>query len=104
MFILHLQCLLCLCVQAPAPGTEAVCTLTTELEIGPYYLYDILFRSNITEGQAGVPLLLQVKVANTDCEPLVDAFVDIWHCNSTGFYSGFTRESFVSVQHNKHVR
>ena len=79
-------------VQAPAPGTEAACTLTTELEQGPYWLDDIMFRSNITENQEGVPLLLRIKVANTDCEPLADVFVDIWHCNATGFYSGFTRE------------
>ena len=78
--------------QAPAPGTEAACTLTTELEQGPYWLDDIMFRSNITENQNGVPLLLRIKIANTDCEPLADVFVDIWHCNATGFYSGFTRK------------
>ncbi|KAL0036291.1 hypothetical protein WJX77_001041 [Trebouxia sp. C0004] len=26
-------------------------------------------------------------------KPLADTFVDIWHCNSTGFYSGYTREA-----------
>ena len=83
----------CLCLQAPAPATDATCTLTTELEEGPYWLDDLLFRSNITEDQPGVPLLLRIKLVNTDCEPVVDAFVDIWQCNSTGFYSGFTSES-----------
>lgn len=82
-----------LCVQAPAPGMEASCTLSTELEEGPYYLDDILFRSNITEDQTGIPLILRIKVVNTDCEPLVDTFVDVWHCNGTGFYSGFTCEA-----------
>ena len=79
-------------LQAPAPGMEAACTLTPELEEGPYYLDDILFRSNITEDQIGIPLVLRIKVVNTECEPLADTFVDIWHCNGTGFYSGYTRE------------
>ena len=83
--------------QAPAPGTEASCNLTTELEEGPYWLDDIMFRSNITEEQPGIPLLLRIKIANADCEPVVDAFVDIWQCNSTGFYSAFTCESATSL-------
>ncbi|KAL0030604.1 hypothetical protein WJX79_009288 [Trebouxia sp. C0005] len=94
--LIALCCTACLCANArtlaaaPAPSTEASCTLTTELETGPYYLDDILFRSNISEGQNGIPLLLKIQIVDTDCEPVVDAFVDIWQCNSTGFYSGFT--------------
>lgn len=79
-------------MQAPAANHESLCTLTPELEEGPYYLNETLFRSNITEDQAGVALTLRVKVVNSACEPLIDAFVDIWTCNSTCFYSGFTRE------------
>lgn len=87
-------------MQAPAPGTAASCVLTTELEQGPFWLDDIMFRSNLTENQPGIPLLLRIKLVNslTDCEPLVDAFVDVWSCNSTGFYSGFTSESAASFK------
>ena len=76
---------------------EASCTLTPELEEGPYYLDDVLFRSNITEDQVGIPLSLRIKVVNTDCEPLADTFVDVWMCNGTGFYSGYTRERLLSL-------
>ncbi len=86
-------------MQAPAPGMEASCTLTPELEEGPYYLDDIFFRSNITEDQIGIPLVLRFKVVNTECEPLADTFVDIWHCNSTGFYSGYTCELLLHLLH-----
>lgn len=89
----------CVSLQAPAPGMESSCTLTAELEEGPYYLDDILFRSNITEDQIGIPLVLRIKVVNTDCEPLADTFVDIWHCNGTGFYSGYTREPLLHLLH-----
>ncbi len=97
--LLHPPNTRCVSLQAPAPGMEASCTLTTELEEGPYYLDDILFRSNITENQIGIPLVLRIKVVNTDCEPLADTFVDIWHCIGTGFYSGYTREPLVHLHH-----
>lgn len=73
--------------------SDSKCALTPELVEGPYYLSDTLFRRNITEDQAGVPLTLRVKVVDTDCKPLPDAFVDVWSCNSTGYYSGYTNSS-----------
>ena len=63
-----------------------------------------MFRSNISEGQVGIPLLLKIKITDTDCEPVVDAFVDIWHCNSTGFYSGFTCKSKGCSSHTSAVQ
>ena len=78
--------------QVSAAQTSNTCTLTPELVEGPYYINETLFRSNITEGQPGIPLTLRVKVLDTSCSPLADAFVDIWSCNSTGYYSGYTRE------------
>lgn len=68
------------------------CTLTPERTEGPYYLQEELFRADITESQEGVPLLLRITVTDDDCNPLPNVFVDLWHCNSTGFYSGFTGE------------
>ena len=79
-------------MQADATGANSGCTLSPELVEGPYYVNDTLFRGSITEDQPGLPLNLRVKVVDTSCNPLVDVFVDIWSCNSTGFYSGYTRE------------
>jgi protocatechuate 3,4-dioxygenase beta subunit len=46
-------------------------------------------RSDITEGHAGTPLALQVKVVDAEaCTPLADAAVDVWHCDAAGVYSG----------------
>jgi protocatechuate 3,4-dioxygenase beta subunit len=37
-------------------------------------------RSNVTEGQGGFPLYLDILLMNTKtCEPLVGAIIDIWH-------------------------
>ena len=86
-------------MQAPAAATDEGCALTSELEEGPFYIKDTLFRSNITEDQAGFPLALCVKAVDTSCNPLMDAFIDIWSCNSTGSYSGYTSEpTQLSVQ------
>ncbi len=74
-------------------GTPA-CTLTAEQEEGPYYIDDETLRRDITEGKPGVPLLLAVALVNSrSCEPLRNAALDIWHCDASGVYSGFTANS-----------
>lgn len=36
-------------------------------------------RTDVTEGQAGVPLTLDIDVFDTEtCEPLTDRWVEIW--------------------------
>lgn len=41
------------------------------------------------EDQEGVDLILDTQVIDmATCDPVTNAFVEIWHCNSTGVYSG----------------
>ncbi len=77
--------------------TDGNCKLTPERMEGPFYLQEELFRANLTENEPGVPLLLRINVTDPDCNPLANAFVDIWQCNSTGFYSGFTGETHTGL-------
>ena len=50
-----------------------------------------LFRS---EGKAGVPLRLTINVLDTrTCSPLINALVDLWHCDTGGLYSHFLAAS-----------
>ncbi|MFE9673149.1 intradiol ring-cleavage dioxygenase [Streptomyces sp. NPDC006259] len=76
---------------APAPpAAAAVCTLTKELTEGPYYLDGQYVRADITEGKAGIPLKLTLKVVDDDtCAPLPNALVEVWHSDALGEYSGF---------------
>ena len=75
----------------PGKVADPGCMLTGELEEGPYYLDLELMRRNITEQKAGVPLRLRIAVVDSkSCKPLPNAAVDIWHCDATGLYSGFT--------------
>ena len=76
-------------------GSEAVskglvqCVLTPELTEGPYYVSGEKLRRDITEGKAGTPLLLNLKVINaSNCKVVKNATVELWHCDAGGAYSG----------------
>lgn len=65
------------------------CVLQSEVTQGPYYVDGELIRGNVTENQAGVPLYLDIQVIDTStCLPVPAVYMDLWHCNATGVYSG----------------
>ncbi|KAL5120190.1 hypothetical protein ACEQ8H_002016 [Pleosporales sp. CAS-2024a] len=65
------------------------CVLSPEVTEGPYWVKGELIREDITDGQEGVPLFLDLQIIDVNtCEPVPEVFLDIWHCNSTGVYSG----------------
>ncbi len=75
---------------------EVACVVTPQVTEGPYFVDEMLNRSDIradpTTGEVseGVPLtltLLVSSVANGGCAPLAGAVVDMWHCNALGVYS-----------------
>ncbi|KAK0236660.1 Intradiol ring-cleavage dioxygenase [Armillaria nabsnona] len=68
------------------------CILTPEITTGPYiWTKSQTLRQDMTEGQAGIPLILDVGVIDINtCEPMRNVLVDLWHCNATGSYSSFT--------------
>ncbi|KGO45757.1 Intradiol ring-cleavage dioxygenase, core [Penicillium expansum] len=70
-------------------GSNATCILGPDVTQGPYYVTGELIRKNIVEDQEGVPLYMDIQLINTNtCEPLEGIYTDLWHCNSTGVYSG----------------
>ncbi|KAJ1302266.1 hypothetical protein OPQ81_001085 [Rhizoctonia solani] len=76
--------------QATDNSTEGTCILTPEVTQGPYHILGELVRQNISEGQAGVPLTVEVDFIDVEtCEAVPNVWVDAWHCNSTGYYSGY---------------
>jgi protocatechuate 3,4-dioxygenase beta subunit len=67
------------------------CTLMPSQTEGPFYIDPALLRRDITDGLAGLPLILNLRVVQSpSCTPVKDAIVDIWHADSAGIYSGFT--------------
>ncbi len=75
------------------------CVLTAALTEGPYFVDEMLNRSDIRADpvtgiiSAGVPLALTFNVSRvegTACTPLTGAYLDVWHCDAAGVYSDVT--------------
>ncbi|CAH0025999.1 unnamed protein product [Clonostachys rhizophaga] len=65
------------------------CVLTPEVTQGPYYVSGEDIRYRIIEDQEGAEIILDYQVIDVDtCEPVPDVYLEMWHCNSTGVYSG----------------
>ncbi|VUC27012.1 unnamed protein product [Clonostachys rosea] len=70
-------------------GSNTSCVLSPEVTEGPYYVSGEYIRQDITDNEAGVPLIVDLDVFDVEtCEPIPDLYVEIWSCNSTGVYSG----------------
>jgi protocatechuate 3,4-dioxygenase beta subunit len=82
--------------------TGASCILTAALTEGPFFVDEKLNRADIRTDpgtgvvSAGIPLALTFnvsRVANSACTPLTGAYLDVWHCDSTGTYSDVSGSS-----------
>jgi protocatechuate 3,4-dioxygenase beta subunit len=92
----------------PDRATAASCVLTPEKTEGPYFVDELLNRSDIrtnsdgSNARPGVPLALEITVLriDDDCAPATGAVVDVWHCDAGGLYSdvaqnGTTGQDFL---------
>ncbi len=74
---------------APSAIGAGSCRLISQDVTGPFHTEHYLERSNLMEGQKGVPLTLNFLVRDVlTCKPLPGARVLIWHANNEGYYSG----------------
>jgi protocatechuate 3,4-dioxygenase beta subunit len=81
------------CRTKDARASDFNCVLTPRQTAGPFYFDTKLKRSDLTENRPGIPLSVQVRVVNvSDCSPLANAIVDIWHADKDGLYSGYPRQ------------
>lgn len=72
-----------------ASSENPSCLLTPEATVGPFWVDGELIRPNITDGEPGIPLILDGEFIDVHtCEPVEDIFWEIWSCNATGSYSG----------------
>lgn len=66
------------------------CILNVEVMEGPFYVAEPLVRSSIVEDREGAPLSLEIEVLDVrTCEPADGVYVDIWHADAGGVYSGW---------------
>ncbi|WP_018411537.1 dioxygenase family protein [Methyloversatilis thermotolerans] len=87
-----------LMMASPLVRAAAGDTSTVEVTEGPYFIDELLNRSDIRSStstglvQDGLLMLLTITVSELDTDtgvvkPLTGAYVDIWHCNALGVYS-----------------
>ncbi|KAF2708311.1 aromatic compound dioxygenase [Pleomassaria siparia CBS 279.74] len=70
-------------------ASNKTCILSPEGEIGPYWVKGELLRTDVRDGEPGVPLVVEGQFIDVEtCEPITDVHWDLWNCNSTGVYSG----------------
>jgi len=65
------------------------CQVFPESTAGPFPLDEQLDRVDITEGYAGHPLRLGLRVLDAACVPVAATAVEVWHTDATGDYSAF---------------
>lgn len=89
-----------------AAAGPSMCVVRPELTEGPYFVDEMLNRSDIRGDPSdrsvkpGLPLQITFNVstlAAAACTPLVGALVDVWHCDHLGVYSDVTDPGFSSV-------
>lgn len=83
--------------------TVPACVVRPELTEGPYFVDEMLNRSDIRSDPSsgalsdGVPLVLTFRVSRlseAQCSPLEGAQVDVWHCDGLGVYSDVSERGF----------
>jgi protocatechuate 3,4-dioxygenase beta subunit len=68
---------------------DVSCILSPEGEVGPFWVNGELIRSDVTDDEPGVPVVMDAQFIDINtCEPITDLYFDVWNCNSTGVYSG----------------
>jgi protocatechuate 3,4-dioxygenase beta subunit len=70
------------------------CTLIPSETAGPFPLdltaNTYYFRNDVREDRIGAPLTVRLKIiGSSNCEPMNNLRVNIWHCDKDGIYSGY---------------
>jgi protocatechuate 3,4-dioxygenase beta subunit len=65
-----------------------------------------LVKENIIGNRSGVPLLIELTIENSNdnCTPLVDATVDLWHCDAKGNYSEYSGQQEGDMTNENFLR
>lgn len=67
-------------------------SLTESTTEGPCY-FSTDTGEDISLGEQGLPMQLCLQLLDTDCNPLADRVIEVWHCDTDGIYSGDTSAS-----------
>ncbi len=72
-----------------ASGIGTTCNVYKSATEGPCHSTSgNLERSDLSEGFEGVPTRLEFLIVDAACNPVPNATVELWHCDTFGVYSG----------------
>jgi protocatechuate 3,4-dioxygenase beta subunit len=58
-----------------------------------WFVFSPIIRTDIREKEPAIPMVLELQMMDVDkCQPVPDAYIDIWQANATGFYGGFAAQ------------
>ncbi|KAF8066595.1 Intradiol ring-cleavage dioxygenase, partial [Lyophyllum atratum] len=84
---------------------NSTCITAPEVTEGPYYIDNEYVRTDLSEPQGGVKLVLDVGVIDTTtCKPLPNVFVELWAANSTGVYGGYSGGGTTNIHKETFLR
>ncbi|KAF6809465.1 extracellular dioxygenase [Colletotrichum plurivorum] len=70
------------------------CVLSIETTEGPFYVEGEYVRWDLTDGEPGVVMYMDIQIIDTEtCKPVPDVWVEVWHANATGVYSGIVSDA-----------
>lgn len=70
-------------------GIGDACTVYKSATLGPCHATsDKLVRKDVSEGYTGLPTRLELLIVDEACNPVPNATLEIWHCDTFGVYSG----------------
>ncbi|KXS21812.1 aromatic compound dioxygenase [Gonapodya prolifera JEL478] len=70
-------------------NSSGACVLEPDVTQGPYFVAGEYFRTDVRDGEKGVDLYVDMQFVDVStCEPVSNIWVDFWHANATGVYSG----------------
>ena len=73
-------------------STACVLALTKATTEGPCY-FQADSDEDISDGLTGLPMMLCLQLIDSDCNPLANYEISVWHCDTRGIYSGDTSSS-----------
>lgn len=73
-------------------ASSTSCSITPSTTKGPCYFQDDT-GEDISEGKTGLPMQLCLRLVDSNCNPLANYTIEVWHCDTEGVYSADTSNS-----------
>lgn len=65
------------------------CAMQKNTTEGPFFFCTNPGTADIARGKPGAPLTISLRAVDAaTCQPIRDAVIDVWHCDTGGLYSG----------------